>query len=81
MTYIVCTFDVDGSTRRTYKTRAAAIRRFEEMLGYSMTSAIWEAYHAIPEDRHPTPDTVRRVGAVGHFGNRVTFEAVEGATQ
>ncbi len=71
VTYRVTTQDVDCSTRRTYKTRAAAIKRFEEMLGYSMASAIEEAYHAHTEK--PTPDTVKAVRGVSPFGTVVTF--------
>ncbi|MBL0394332.1 hypothetical protein JJ685_24545 [Ramlibacter monticola] len=76
-TYTVKTRDLGGSTSRNYKTRKAAIARFEEMLGYSMAAAIEEAFYTLPADQQPTPDTVKRVQGVSHHGTAVIFVANE----
>ena len=72
--FVVTTRDVDCSTRRAYKTRAAAVARFESMLGYTMQSAIEEHYYDTPADKQPKPDTVRRVRGVSNYGTVVVFE-------
>ena len=69
----VKTYDVDGSDARRYKTRAAAIKRFEEMVGFSMQAAIDEAFYAAAPEVRPTPDIVRSVSAVSMYGTRVVF--------
>jgi len=70
--FVVRTRDVDGSTSRTYKSRRAAVHRFEEMVGYSMAAAIGEHYHT--ELNPPSVATVRSVRAVSNYGTVVIFE-------
>lgn len=75
MRFVVTTRDVDGSTRRAYKSRKGAAARFESMVGYSMANAIDEHYHASEPAARPTPDTVARLQAVSMFGTAVFFRA------
>lgn len=72
MHYTVKTRDVDHSNTRRYKTRERAIKRFEEMVGYSMQAAIDETFYMMAHP--PTPDKVTAIRAVSMFGCVVTFE-------
>jgi len=72
----VKTYDVDGSNARRYKTRAAAIKRFEEMVGFSMQAAISERYWGAGVAVVPTPNDVRHVEGVSMYGTRVVFSEV-----
>lgn len=71
--YKVSTRDVDGSSSRKFKTRAAAIKRFESMVGYTMQQVIDERCYMMADDQKPTPDTVHRLSGVSMFGTVVTF--------
>ncbi len=73
----VTTRDVDGSGRNTYKTRKAAIAKFESMYGHSMQTAIEERYYDVPAEKWPTADTVRSMRAVSDYGTVVMFEEVQ----
>lgn len=72
VSFIVKTQDVDCTTRRQYKSRAGATKRFEEMLGYTLQNAIEEHYHAAAVK--PTPDNVKYLRGVSMFGTVVIFE-------
>jgi len=72
MTYIVTTHDVDGSSKRKYKTAAKARARFEEMLGYTIETAIW---HMLPEmETYPAWTDIPYVRGVSMFGCVVSVE-------
>ena len=71
MKYKVKNIDVDGSSSRSYKTLEGAIKRFEEMAGHTVGAAIAEAYYL--SDPLPKIEEIRRLSAVGYFGNRVTL--------
>ena len=77
MKFVVRTTDVDGSSRRSYRTRAGAWRRFGEMSGHTPEVAISEAYHFLPEAQQPTRETVRRLRTVSDYGTVVAFEEVD----
>jgi len=72
MRYIVTTRDVDGSSKHTYKVQANAIKRFEDMLGYSIDIAIAEQYHAT--EPAPKLEQLRYVRGVSDFGCVVSLE-------
>ena len=71
----VITRDVDGKGSRTYRTRAAAVRRFEEMYGNSFNFAVAEDFcdSAIKAN----PETIKCVRAVSDYGTVVIFKQLE----
>lgn len=69
--YQVITRDVDGSTRRTYKTIDKAMARFADMAGHSLESAIAEQYHAAATA--PTVRAVKSCRTVSDYGTVVIF--------
>jgi hypothetical protein len=72
MKYIVTTRDVDGSSGRRYSDADKARARFEEMLGYTIETAIW---HMLPEmDTYPTWEKMPYVRGVSNFGCVVSIE-------
>lgn len=78
MKYIVRTQDVDGSSRRTYKTRESAVKRFVEMSGHTFEQVIPDAYYRWPEKGLPLPkpDEIKRLRTVSDYGTVVTFEEI-----
>lgn len=79
-TYAVKTIDVDGSRpARKYKTLDAARKRFEEMYGHSMESAIEDAFYALADagKELPTVASLLRLRAVSDFGTVVIFNRIE----
>ena len=80
MTYTVKTQDVDGASERTYKTAAAALKRFEEMLGYPIANAIWDMYYSEERDAandYPHWTTLRYVRAVSNYGCVVSIKRLD----
>lgn len=79
MKYKVTTADVDGSGTRYFKSLAGAVKRFEEMLGYSVKGAIDEMYFKRAEAGKPMPtiECLRRLAGYSHFGTRVCFEVAD----
>lgn len=75
--YIVSTRDVDCSTRKRFKTLDGARKRFEEMLGRSIESAIDETYYDVAVK--PTPETVTRLRDVSMYGTVVMLERRDAA--
>lgn len=75
--YTVKTRDVDGSNTRGFATLAAAVRRFEEMVGYTTDNAIAEAFHALADAGAPLPKIaeLRSLRGVSMYGTVVVFEA------
>jgi hypothetical protein len=72
--YLVKTRDVDGSNTRKFVTLAGAIKRFEEMVGYSVANAIEEAYY----DRAlPAIEDLISLRAVSAYGTVVVIEALD----
>jgi hypothetical protein len=71
-TYRVITRDVDGGGKRTYKTLAGALARFEEMAGFSVKAAYVEMTgNAAPDERE-----IERVRGVSMYGTVVVFERI-----
>ena len=75
--FLVVTRDVDGGSRKAYKTRKAALARFETMLGYTVENAIDEALYDTPPASRPTRETVKRLAGVSMYGTRVAFAEIE----
>lgn len=75
--YSVTTRDVDGRNTRGFATLAAAVRRFEEMVGYSTDAAIAEAFHHMADAGKPLPKIaeLRSLRGVSMYGTVVVFEA------
>lgn len=73
--YLVRTAHVDGSHTRRYTTLAGAVKRFESMLGYSITQAIADHYHHTIEKTGVTPpvENVNYLHAVNDIGGTVEF--------
>jgi hypothetical protein len=74
MQYIVTTRDVDGSDKRVYKTKKAALERFQHMLGYSVECAISDQFYHL--DNPPTFDDLNCVRGVSTYGCVVTIQKV-----
>lgn len=72
VTYTVTTRDVDGSTRRTYKTAKAARTRFEDMVGYTIEECIEEQCHG--RSVRPAWGDIKRVRGTSNFGTVVCIE-------
>ncbi len=72
--FVVRTRDVDGPHRdsRRYKTLKAAVKRFEEMLGYTVEQAIDEVFF----DRDPKPSIhqLTHLRYVSMYGTVVLLE-------
>jgi len=75
--YTVSTTDVDGSTRRRYKTLDRARARFEAMAGHTIEQAIAEQFHA--SDPKPHVGAVVYLRAVSMYGTVVTMTTAEAA--
>jgi hypothetical protein len=71
--YTVTIRDTDGSTKRTYKTKGAALKRFEEMLGYPIANAVEEMFTEEP-DNYPDWTAMPYVRGVSNFGCVVSIE-------
>ena len=69
MNWIVTTRDVDGTSQRKYTTPAGARKRFEEMLGYTIETAIWHMM-----DDYPEWTSLPYVRGVSNFGCVVSIE-------
>lgn len=76
---VIKTRDVDGSSSKRFKSVKGAVKRFEEMLGYSVASAIVEHFHDNPKPPAGA-EQVAYLRGVSMFGTVVTWEAV-GATK
>lgn len=75
VSYVVTTRDVDGKTRRAYKTLKGARARFEEMLGYSAESAIAEMLGELADgETYPALEDCQVVKGVSNFGTVVRLE-------
>jgi hypothetical protein len=73
-TYKVTTRDTDGSTTRTYKRIDGALKRFEDMAGFSVKVAfeeMSEGAKAAPNERE-----IRYVRGVSMYGTVVIFERI-----
>jgi hypothetical protein len=77
MIYTVMTRDVDGRSQRQYRTLKGAIKRFEEMYGHPMGTAIDEQFYALADQGKPLPliEDLMSLRAVSSFGTVVTFQA------
>jgi hypothetical protein len=77
--FVVVTRDVDGSSRRSFKTREGARKRFEAMLGYPVANAIAEAFYQRAERGEALPEweSLTRLSGVSMFGTAVSFHAEE----
>ena len=72
MNWIVTARDVDGVSQRKYTTREGARKRFEEMLGYSIETAIW---HMMDEmDDYPEWTSLPYIKGVSNYGCVVSIE-------
>ena len=72
MNWIVTTRDTDGTSQRKYKTAAGARARFEEMLGYTIETAVW---HMLPEmDDYPEWTRLPYIKGVSNYGCVVSIE-------
>lgn len=71
--YTVTTRDTDGTIKRTYKTEAAALKRFEEMIGYPIANAVEEMFTETP-DNYPNWTAMPYVRGVSDFGCVVSIE-------
>lgn len=76
--YAVKTADVDGGSTRTFAKIEGAIKRFEEMVGFSVDAAIAEHRHAAAAAGRPLPKIDALVSLVGvsAYGTRVEFRAI-----
>jgi len=72
--YIIRTRDVYGSTCRAYRTLAGAVKRFEEMVGYSVDVVIAEMFYGLQS--LPEIDELLRLRGLSCYGTEVTFEKV-----
>ena len=80
MKYLVRTTDTDGTEARQYKTATAALRRFEEMLGYPIEQAIQDAYYSEAREaanNYPHWTTLNFVRGVSDFGCVVSIERLD----
>lgn len=79
MKYIVKNIDVDGSSSRSYKSLAGAVKRLEEMSGFKVNDVIEENFAHVVEAGGELPkiEGLKHLSAVGHFGNRVILSKVE----
>lgn len=68
-TYTVKTRDVDGSTRKTFKSLAGARKRFEEMCGLTLEQVLLDQQG----DGHQAADQIARLEGVSSFGTVVTL--------
>ena len=73
--YQVTIRDTDGSSKRTYKTATAALKRFEEMYGYPITCAVEEMFTEQPE-HYPNWTAMPYVRGVSNFGCVVSIERI-----
>jgi hypothetical protein len=72
MNWIVTARDVDGMSQRKYTTPAGARKRFEEMLGYTIETAIW---HMMDEmDDYPEWTSLPYIKGVSNYGCVVSIE-------
>lgn len=70
----VITRDVDGASTRRYKTLAAAVARFTEMLGYSPQAALDSHCDLLSAVAAPRFENVSRVRGVSDYGTVVIIE-------
>jgi len=77
--YIVQTQDVDGRSRKTYKSLAGALKRFEAMYGHPLQAALNEVY--FDKDGNPTvtaeswlnASRTRTIRGVSNYGTVVAL--------
>ena len=80
MTYLVKTHDTDGTTQRTYKSAATALKRFESMLGYPIANAIWDMHYSEAREAandFPHWETLTYVRGVSNFGCVVSIRRLD----
>lgn len=77
--YIVATRDVDGRTRRVYRSLKGAVSQFELMLGHSVQSAIEEQFYARMDQGLPLPklEDLRCLRGVSDYGTVVSLEIIK----
>ena len=79
MAYKVKTQDVDGSSTKKYASLKGAVKRFEEMVGYSVDAAIAEQFFEVVNAGNPPPkiEDISRLYAVSNYGTAVTLFRVD----
>lgn len=75
MKYVVKTQDVDGRGSKSYASLKGAVKRFEEMVGYTTDQVIAEVYH--DREVKPTIDCLKQLRGVSMYGTVVTFRCMD----